>query len=120
MQGSEWLLKARVERVKGFDGAIEIQTDWRTQGVSKEPTVTIPAGKNEATFKIQANDKAAAGTYRIAMHGSHTGGDAYSGVGRVRVSSEILALKIAEPYLSLELLRSSVEQGNKAEGTGPA
>ncbi len=118
MQGSELLLKARVEREKGFDGAIEIQTDWLPQGVSKEPTVTIPAGKNEATFKIQANDKAAAGTYRIAMNASTTGGDAYSGIGRVRVSSEFVDLRIAEPYLSIELLRTSVEQGKKGEITG--
>lgn len=118
MQGSELLLKARVEREKGFEGAIEIQTDWLPQGVSKEPTVTIPAGKNEATFKIQANDKAAVGTYRIAMNASTTGGDAYSGIGRVRVSSEFVDLKIAEPYLSIELLRTSVEQGKKGEITG--
>jgi hypothetical protein len=118
MHGSELLLKARVEREKGFEGAIEIQTDWLPQGVSKEPTVTIPAGKNEVTFKIQANDKAAVGTYRIAMNASTTGGDAYSGIGRVHVSSEFVELKIAEPYLSIELQRTSVEQGKKGEITG--
>jgi hypothetical protein len=118
MQGSELLLKARVEREKGFDGAIEIQTDWLPQGVSKEPTVTIPVAQSEATFKIQANDKAAAGTYRIVMNATTTGGDAYSGIGRVRVSSEFVDLKIAEPYLSIELTRSSVERGKKGEITG--
>jgi Bacterial pre-peptidase C-terminal domain len=118
MQGSELLLKATVEREKGFDGAIEIQTDWLPSGVSKEPAVTIPAGKSEATFKIQANDKAAAGTYRIAMNATTTGGDAYSGIGRVRVSSEFVDLKIAEPYLSIELTRTSVERGKRGEIMG--
>src|SRR5260370_543754 len=105
-------------RQGGLEGGIEIQADWLGEGVSKEPTVTIPAGKNEATFKIQAKDKAAAGTYRIAMNASTTGGDAYSGIGRVRVSSEFVDLKIAEPYLSIELLLTSVEHGKKGEITG--
>ena len=118
MQGSELQLKAHVERDKGFEGAIEIQTDWLPQGVSKEPTVTIPPGNSDATFKIQANDKAAPGIYRIAMNASTTGGDAYSGIGRVRVSSQFVDLKIAEPYLSIELTRTSVERGKQGEITG--
>ena len=118
MQGSELLLKATVEREKGFDGPIEMQTDWLPQGVSKEPTITVPAGKTEATFKIQANDKASPGTYKIAMNASTTGGDSYSGLGRVRVSSEFVELKVAEPYLSVELARTSVERGKKGELTG--
>jgi Bacterial pre-peptidase C-terminal domain len=118
MRGSELLLKAEVDRAAGFDGPIEIQTDWLPPGVSKEPTVTIPAGKTEATFKIQANDKAATGTYKIAMNASTTGGDAYSGIGRVRVSSEFVELKVAEPYLSIELTRTSVERGKKGEILG--
>ena len=118
MRGSELLLKAEVERAKGFDGAIEMQTDWLPPGVSKESTVTIPAGKTEATFKIQANDKAATGTFQIAMNASTTAGDAYSGIGRVRVSSEFVELKVAEPYLSIELTRTSVERGKKGEIVG--
>jgi hypothetical protein len=115
MQGSELLLKVAVERENGFSGPIEIQPDWLPPGVSKEGTVTVPAGKSEATFRIQANDKAAPGTYRIAMNASTAGGDSYSGIGRVRVSSEFVELKTAEPYLSIELLRSSVERGKRGE-----
>ena len=118
LQGSDLLLKATVERTEGFTGAVEIQTDWLPPGVSKESTVTIPADKTEATLRLQANDKAAPGTYKIAMNASTTGGDAYSGIGRVRVSSEFVELRVAQPYLSIELLRSSVEQGKRGEITG--
>jgi hypothetical protein len=118
MQGSELLLKVSVERTEGFNGPVEIQPDWLPPGVSKEATVTIAAGKTDATFRIQANDKAAAGVHRIAMSGSTTGGDGYSGIGRVRVSSEFVELRTAEPYLSIELLRSSVEQGKRGEVVG--
>jgi hypothetical protein len=52
------------------------------------------------------------------MNASTTGGDAYSGIGRVRVSSEFVDLRITEPYLSIELTRTSVERGRKGEITG--
>jgi hypothetical protein len=118
MQGSELLLKVSVERAPGFNGPIEIQPDWMPPGVSKEGTVTIPADKTEATFRLQANAKAAPGTYRIAMSGSTAGGDGYSGIGRIRVSSEFVELRTAEPYLSIDLVRSSVERGKRGEIVG--
>jgi len=118
MQGSEMLLKVAVQRAEGFTGPVEIQPDWLPPGVSKESTVTIPANKTEATFRIQANDKAAPGVYRIAMNASTTTGDSYSGIGRVRVSSEFVELRTAEPYLSIQLLRSSVERGKRGQIVG--
>jgi len=118
MQGSELLLKVAVERAAGFTGPIEIQPDWVPPGVSKEGTVTIPTNKTEATFRLQAGDKAAPGTYKIAISGSTTTGDSYSGIGRIRESSEFVELRTAEPYLSIELLRSSVERGKRSEIIG--
>lgn len=113
-QNSELLLTARVTRHGSFKGAIEIQPDWLPNGVSKEGVLTIPADKTEAAFKIQANDKAPAGVYKVAMNASTTDGDAYSGVGRVRVSSAFIDLKVAEPYLTIDLQRTSVERGKQA------
>jgi hypothetical protein len=52
------------------------------------------------------------------MNASTTGGDSNSGIGRVRVSSEFVALRVAEPYLSIDLTRTSVERGKSGELTG--
>jgi hypothetical protein len=79
---------------------------------------TIAAGKDEATFKIQANDKAAPGVYRIAMSASTTGGDGYSGVGRIRASSAFVNLEVAEPFVTIDLDRGSVERGKTAHIAG--
>jgi len=117
-QNGELLLKAKVARLGDFKGPIEIQPDWLPPGVSKESVVTIPPEKTDATFRIQANDKAAPGTYKIAMNASTTGGDAYSGVGRIRVSSAFAELTVAQPYLSIDLQRTSVERGKQAEIIG--
>jgi len=117
-QNGELLLIAKVRREGDFKGPIEMQPDWLPAGVSKGPVVTIPADKDEASFRIQANDKAAPGVYKISMNASTTGGDAYSGVGRIRVSSAFVELTVAKPYLSIDLERSAVERGKQAEITG--
>jgi len=115
VQGGDLTLKARVTRHGDFKDAVEMITDWLPSGVSKGNAITIPAGKDEAVFQIQANDKAAKGVYQIAMNASTVGGDGYSGVGRVRVSSKFVDLKVMEPYLSIDMQRGSVEQGKSAQ-----
>ncbi len=118
MQGSDLQLKVLVEKNKDFVGVTEVQPDWLPPGVSHEPTVTIPAGKSEATIKIQANDKAVPGVYQIAINASTVGGDSFSGIGRVRVSSEFVELRVMQPYLSIDLQRTSVERGKRGQIVG--
>ena len=117
VQGGDLTLKAKLIRHDDFTGPVEIVADWLPPGVSKGAVVTIPAGKDEGIYQIQANDKAAKGVYQIALNASTTGGDAYSGVGRVRVSSKFSDLKVMEPYLALDIQHSSVEQGKQAQIT---
>jgi len=118
-QTGELQLKAKVVRHGDFNGPVEMQPDWLPPGVSKGATVTVPAGKDEGTFTIQADAKAAPGVYRIAMNAGTTGtGDSYSGVGRIRVSSAFVELRVTEPYLSIDLGRGSVERGKTGEIVG--
>ncbi len=113
-QNGELELKVKVIRHGDFKDPIEIQPDWLPTGVSKESARTIPADKDEAVFKISAGPKAPAGTFQIAMNATTAkGGDSFSGVGRIRVSSKFVALKLSEPYLSVDLKRAAVEKGQK-------
>jgi hypothetical protein len=118
IKNGEMTLKVKVHRHAGFTGPVEIQTDWLPPNVSGSPTVTIPADKNEGEFKIQANDKAVVGPYQIAINATTTGGDSFSGVGRIRVSSEFATLRVSDPYITVNLQRSSVERGRSAELVG--
>jgi hypothetical protein len=117
VQGGDLSLRAKVIRHGDFTGPVEVIADWLPPGVSKGAVVTIPAGKDEGVYQIQASDKAAKGVYQIALNASTTGGDAYSGVGRVRVSSKFADIKVMEPYLTLDIQHSSVEQGKQAQIT---
>jgi hypothetical protein len=113
VQAGELALKVKVIRDAGFAGAVEIQPDWLPPSVSKGAVVTVKPGESEGIFKIQAGPKAAPGVYQIAMNASTTGGDAYSGVGRVRVSSGFVDLKVSESYLTVNLKRASIERGRR-------
>jgi hypothetical protein len=117
-QSGELSLKVKVVRDPAFKEPIDIQTDWLPSGVSKEAAVTVPPDKSEATFKIRADNKAAAGVYKIAMNATTKGGDSYSGVGRIRVSSEFVDLKLCEPYLGVDLRRAAVQRGQRGEIIG--
>jgi hypothetical protein len=118
-QNGELLLHVKVKRHGDYNGPVEIQPDWAPPGVQKEGVVTIPKDKDEATFRLQADAKAAPGVYRLAMNASTSGtGDGYSGVGRVRVSSEFVELHVTEPYLTVELQRTSVERGGQVQLVG--
>lgn len=114
-RSGELQLKVRLTRHGDFQGPVEIFSDWLPGGVSSGGTVTIPAGKSEVLYRVQANDKAATGTFPIALNATTTGGDSTSGIGRIRVSTPFTPLEVAEPYVAIELKRSSIERGGKAE-----
>jgi hypothetical protein len=117
-KNGELMLKVKVLRDDDFKQPIEIQTDWLPPNVASGGAVTIPANKSEAEFKIQSNPKAALGVYQLAMNATTQGGDGFSGFGRVRVSSAFVKLEIADPYVTIDLRRSSVERGEKGEIAG--
>ena len=117
-RSGEMLLKVKVNRHGDFKGPVELQQDWLPPGVSGGGTVIVPAGKSEAEIKIQANAKADPGLYQIAIDGSTVDGDAFSGFGRVRVSTPFAKLEVSEPYLTIDLRRASVERGKRGEIDG--
>jgi hypothetical protein len=118
-RSGEMLLKVKVDRHGDFKGPVELQSDWLPQGVSGGGAVTVPADKTEGEVRIQANGRAEPGTYQIAINASTTQvGDAFSGYGRVRVSTAFVKLEVSEPYLTIDLRRSSVERGKRGEIVG--
>jgi hypothetical protein len=118
-RSGEMLLKVHVQRQPDFKGPVELQADWMPPGVSGGSAVTVPADKDFGEVKIQANAKAEPGVFQIAINGSTTqGGDGFSGFGRVRVSTPMTKLEVSEPYLSIDLKRSSVERGKRGEIVG--
>ena len=116
-QNGELALKVRVVRKEGFKDPLEISADWLPPNVSKGGVVTIPADKTEADYTIRAGGNAAPGSYKINLNVATTNGERFTGAGRIRVSTTVVPVTIAAPYMKISMRRSSVEQGRKGEIT---
>lgn len=102
-------LKVVATRKEGFDEAITLQFPFRPPGVGASSRVTIPKGKNEAFYPINANSKAEIKKWKVFVIGSaNVGGNAW-------VSSQLANLEVADSYVDLDLARTAVEQGKETE-----
>jgi hypothetical protein len=102
-------LKVVVTRAEGFKEPITVEFPFRSPGVGTVPNVQIPADKSEAVYTVNADGKAALGTWPIYVIGqANVGGQAWS-------ASQLATLQVAEPFATAKLARSSCEQGETAQ-----
>lgn len=111
----ELTLDVLVRRQPGFDEPIEFQADWVPAGVDIQPTVSIDAGASKAQYHLSAGGSARPGTYKFAVEATTTGGSYYLGAGRTRVSSALVDLVIAEPYLALKSHPAAIRRGERGQ-----
>ena len=115
VRGGELAIPVKVTRRAGFEEPVEFQCDWMPPGVGRPPTATIPVGETEALLRISAETGAPLGTWPIVVVAStmREDIDGYLGTGRIRVSSEIVNLTVAEPYVELASQPESVRRGER-------
>lgn len=122
MRGSEMTIPVLVKRQPDFNEPIEIQCELAPSGVGVSPAEIIPPDQSEASLTLSAAASAKLGTsplYIIATTIEPRGGKADSrvkgdtslGSERVRVSSEVVDIEIAEPFVSLSSVPQSVRRG---------
>ena len=99
-------LRVKVTRKEGFDAEITLRHLWHPPGISSQPTLKIPKGKNEVTYTLTANSGAALRTWQIAVMG-----ESNAGKGQMLASSALIPLTVAEPYLGMKIEMAAVEQG---------
>lgn len=115
VRGGELAIPVKVIRRPGFNEPIEFQCDWVSPGVSVQPATIIPAGESDAILRITGESNAPLGKCPLVVSASTTREDldAYLGTGRVRVSSEIVDLMIAEPFVELASQPEAVRRGER-------
>jgi hypothetical protein len=115
VRGGELGIPVRIIRQEGFNDPVEIQCDWVPPGVSVQPAQIIPAGVNEAVLHITGDLNAPLGKCPIVLSASTTRDDldAYLGTGRIRVSSSLVELIIAEPFVELSSEPQTVRRGER-------
>ena len=105
LQDGQATLKVTALRSPGFTGPINVSLLYNPPGVSSQP-VTIPSGQSSADLPINATGDAKTKTWQIAVTAS-----ADAGHGTVWVSSDLVPLTVAKPFISAHLDRANAIQG---------
>ncbi len=102
-------LKVSVERVEGYDEAIEARILWGPPGVSFPGSINIPKGVNQAIYTVTAAGDAPPRTWPMVIiaRGPHDGGERW-------VSSQRVDLTVTEPFISGSIQMVAAEQGQTA------
>ena len=117
VRGGELFIPVKIKREVGFDEPVEYQADFGPSGVSLPPKDVIQAGQSESVLRINASRNATIGKGWLYVMATTMGGSDYLGPGRVRVSSQLIAIDVAEPFVELASEPTSVRRGGTANVT---
>jgi hypothetical protein len=116
VRGGELAIPVKLIRRAGFTEPIEFKCDFSPSGVSLPPAETIPGDRSEALLHISASPNAPLGSVPICVTASTLREtNAYLGTGEIRVSSQIIHVQVAEPYLTLSSEPASVRRSGSAD-----
>jgi hypothetical protein len=99
-------LKVRATRDEGYAEKIVVRFLWNPPGVSGPVTLEIPGDQTEILYELNANAEAAVAEWPICVLA-----EAATPQGPVIVSSGLVPLTVAEPFLGLTFDMGATEQG---------
>jgi hypothetical protein len=99
-------LKVRAKRNEGYKEAITLRFLWNPPGIGTPATVAMSGDQSEALYEVNANGDAAPGEWQICILG-----EANTPQGPVLVSTQLVTLRIADPYLGMTIDMAATEQG---------
>ena len=134
MRGSQLTIPVRIVRQPWCDEPLEMQCEFAPAGVGTSPAELIPSGESKATLTLSADANAKLGTSPLyvmvttmqprggrtdgSVSGDDTSGDDTSGndtmgTERVRVSSDVVTIEVADPFVSLSAGPQSIRRGER-------
>jgi hypothetical protein len=99
-------LKVKALRKEGYKEALTLRFLWNPPGIGTPVTVAMAADQNEALYEVNASADAAPGEWQVCVLG-----EANTPQGPVQVSTTLVPLRIAEPYLGMTMDMAATEQG---------
>jgi len=99
-------LKVKALRKEGYKEAITLRFLWNPPGIGTPVTVALAADQNEALYEVNASADAAPGEWQVCILG-----EANTPQGPVMVSTTLVPLRIADPYLGMTIDMAATEQG---------
>ncbi|MCX7430212.1 MAG: serine protease [Planctomycetia bacterium] len=114
VRGGELAIPVKLTRQPGFDEPVDFNCDFAPKGVNPQPEATIPSGETEAVLKLSADANAMLGKGPLFIVASFTAPKGDKGnAGQIRVSSAIVELTVAEPFVELASQPESLRRGEK-------
>ncbi|MBP3959752.1 PPC domain-containing protein [Gemmata sp. G18] len=110
VQNGSFNLRVVAKRAAGFKGAITVFPLWTPPGMGIQGSAVIPEGQTETVLPMNAAPDAGARKWKTAVHAV-----ADAGKGPVWVSSQLFALEVAAPVVTLAMERPAVEQGGQTQ-----
>lgn len=110
VQNGAMNLKVKVERNKDFKQPVNVYMLWNPPGIGSASGVTIPGDKTEIDYPVNAAPNAQVRKWKICVIAN-----ADVGFGPAWVSSQLITLDVAAPYVSMSMDRPAVEQGKETE-----
>ncbi|QDT64939.1 hypothetical protein V22_21840 [Calycomorphotria hydatis] len=117
VRDGESAVPVRVTRHGEFNGPVLINVGYADRYVGTPPPVIVPAEESVGLVRLSVRGNAPLGETPLVLQGSNIRDDIdpYLGAGHVRVSSEFVKLRIAEPYVKLASQPASVRRGEVIE-----
>jgi len=106
VQSGSMQLTVRISRAEGFAQPIRLRVPWVPPGVGASQSIVVQPNQSEAAIPFNADGNAAVGDWPIVILA-----EADSGRGAVRLTSQLLSLRVEQPFLSLAAQPTTVEQG---------
>jgi hypothetical protein len=114
VRGGELSIPVKLTRRPGFDDPVDFNCDFAPKGVNPQPEATIPSGETEAVLKLSADANAMLGKGPLFVVASFTAPKGDKGnAGQIRVSSAIVEITVAEPFVELASQPESLRRGEK-------
>lgn len=119
MRGAALTIPVLIERQPGFDQPLEVQCELAPPGVGTPAATIIPSGESRASLTLTATTSTRLGSGPLYVMvttvepSGKMGGDNVSGAERVRVSSEVVNLTVADPFVALSSEPQSVRRGER-------
>jgi hypothetical protein len=110
VQNGAMNLKVRVERNKDYKQPVNVYMLWNPPGIGSASVVTVPGDKVEFDYPVNAAPTAQVRKWKICVIAN-----ADVGFGPAWVSSQLITLDVAAPYVAMTMDRPAVEQGKETE-----
>lgn len=113
VRGGELAVPVRINRQAGFTGNISIRCGSLPRWIATPPPMILAADQQECLLQLGAPSSAPLESLPLYVIASTVRDDIddYLGAGHVRVSSSMVTLQVADPYVELTTQPASIRRG---------